>query len=361
VQSIYLSKKQIDDLVDEVWRDGYTIPDVDRIYGLRKLRLLLTITVEQTKNFPVLDIGKNFDDLLDEVERILNIIEDTASECNEENDGTGVDGELESLVEMADDLKACMEEFGDFDDSKFSKAQRNASDNIDLSITSEIWNVIGVLKGYDNYSNELGEKWNPNTTPASNNPALCTEIYNRAVNVALADWANPNERCSAITIALAITVSPDVVFVSDNIVEKGLPRFNVEYRGIRAYLSPGQGSKSFSSLPMLWEQDGNRMVQKITHLKNLAQTYDDHNNDVKAREFLGKFLPKTSSVTDKAAVLALSWAILQRLIVEDSCPGYAIDLSDNRKPIPYDFEYKSRDLDVWIGLRKDEIVSSHFP
>lgn len=168
--SIELSKEQIDDLVDEVWQDGYSKPYIGQIYGLRKLRAMLTMAIDQTKNFPskmrsnksnhFLDsppksLSQILNGILNEVDRVWGIIEDWAHPDDDKNEEID---ESELLNEMAENLEAWFTELDRIDNFEFSDPQLQDIDSICIALNSEKSDVLEALSGRYNYSDELGEK-----------------------------------------------------------------------------------------------------------------------------------------------------------------------------------------------------------
>jgi hypothetical protein len=124
-------------------------------------------------------------------------------------------------------------------------------------------------------------------------------LVDRLVALAAAPWADPNERCACVTIALALLVCPERVGVAPSEFAEA---DDLEYRNVRLALpraaSPAEGPFAFFD-------------PRAAHprLPNLRESYDDFENNVEAQELLG-YYPLCESPEARAALLTLVWICL---------------------------------------------------
>ena len=124
-------------------------------------------------------------------------------------------------------------------------------------------------------------------------------LVDRLVGLAAAPWADPNERCACVTIALALLVCPEKVGVAPSEFSEA---DDLEYRNVRLALpraaSPAEGPFAFFD-------------PRAAHprLPNLRESYDDFENNVEAQELLG-YYPFCEGTEARAALLTLAWICL---------------------------------------------------
>jgi len=138
---------------------------------------------------------------------------------------------------------------------------------------------------------------------------LAREVLDSCVQIFLSEWADPNQRCAAVTVALALIVDDQRVtmrprpFLEEVSVVMGDLRLDV----------PKVPKKETLLFPILRIVRGSA-TQKESYvlLDNLAVSYGDHERNLDAIRFLGKYWPQATDQKGKAAVLGLAWARLQR-------------------------------------------------
>jgi hypothetical protein len=178
----------------------------------------------------------------------------------------------------------------------------------------------GILIGIDFGPHELIFCVRTETAAPSaiQEPQMAADGLDRALVVALSDRADPNKRCAAVTIALALTVCPD--------------RVQLQPAGIVHDLTA-----RFESIELCFfgtsEEVDLRWGNAIKHrnacgaieyeqLPNLAEVYEDHTRNMDCLRDLREYFPIAHDQVSRAAVLGLAWARLQRLNVST---GYRID------------------------------------
>lgn len=228
----------------------------------------------------------------------------------------------ECLREVADCIESCLDDWPSMSEVSAALSTRRAErleqevESVWESVRATGYKAHGILIGADFGPNELlfGNYKESPLTSASESPAAANDALDRALTVALSAWADPNQRCAAITIALALTVSPDHVQVhqeeSDGDVTAKFERIEVDFR------------KNIEENSFLW---GNAIkhgdgfgTSRYESLPNLAEVYEDHTRNVKCLLDLQRYLPIARDKISKAAVLGLAWARLQRLEISES-------------------------------------------
>lgn len=180
------------------------------------------------------------------------------------------------------------------------------------------WKAHGILIGADFLPYELlsGERDDRNNEVnfASDVPVAAKDALDRALLVALSDWADPNQRCAAITIALALIVCPECTEIRE--WKKG-KRVTAKFDSIEVTFPWVIKESSF-----LWvhavKRGGVANESQYEWLPNLAETYEDHTRDKKCLQDLQGYFPRAKDRVSKASVLGLAWARLQRLDISES-------------------------------------------
>lgn len=150
-----------------------------------------------------------------------------------------------------------------------------------------------------------------------------TKLQNRQWSVqnfvAMSDWADPNQRCAAITIALALLVCPEQVSLSkprDSRASKAnvLAAF---YKTVEVQL-PQKGAKFTNGSFYVKRKGlgwGNDCPSPLV-LENLAVSYQDAERNKECLTHLRQYFDVNGSQVEKAAVLGLAWYKLQRRYME---------------------------------------------
>ena len=121
----------------------------------------------------------------------------------------------------------------------------------------------------------------------------------RLVQLASRPWLDPNERCAAVTVALALLVSPDQVSVA---ASEFAESDDLQYRNVKLSLprdaDPLRGGFEF----FVW-------AAARPPLPNLCERYADFENNLEAQELLG-YYPLCGTREARAALLTLAWICL---------------------------------------------------
>jgi hypothetical protein len=121
----------------------------------------------------------------------------------------------------------------------------------------------------------------------------------RLVQLASRPWLNPNERCAAVTVALALLVCPDEVSVA---ASEFAEADDLQYRNVKLSLprdaDPMRGGFEFFA----W-------AAARPPLPNLCERYADFENNLEAQELLG-YYPLCATREARAALLTLAWVCL---------------------------------------------------
>lgn len=121
----------------------------------------------------------------------------------------------------------------------------------------------------------------------------------RLVQLASRPWLNPNERCAAVTVALALLVCPDEVSIA---ASEFAEADDLQYRNVKLSLprdaDPLRGGFEF----FVW-------AAARPPLPNLCERYADFENNLEAQELLG-YYPLCGTREARAALLTLAWICL---------------------------------------------------
>lgn len=184
------------------------------------------------------------------------------------------------------------------------------------------------------------------------------QVLDQACDLASQDWLDPNERCAAVTIALALIVSPDEVTISEMIKYLG-GGWSTQYRNVQLHVPAdvSRASVVFSRL------------SPSPPLINLAEKYEDHHNNLHARDLLKRY--RLCSTPDQlAALLALAWVCLVRgyraldnvfVVRPSAAAGYIIRNSEVGASVRFNFaqtQVRGGGLDERAMLRGYAISSS---
>jgi hypothetical protein len=124
-------------------------------------------------------------------------------------------------------------------------------------------------------------------------------LVERLVQLASRPWLNPNERCAAATVALALLVCPDEVRVA---ASEFAEADDLQYRNVKLSLprdaDPLRGGFEFFA----W-------AAARPPLPNLCERYADFENNLEAQELLG-YYPLCATREARAALLTLVWICL---------------------------------------------------
>lgn len=228
----------------------------------------------------------------------------------------------ECLLEVAESLDSCLDDWPEVAlESPGVSARRQ--EEIEQEVES-VWErvrevgytVHGILIGADFGPAELlfREGGDFHAPFASEVPVVAQVALDRALALALSDWADPNKRCVAITIALALTVCPDRIEVRQG--ERG-EDVAVRFDCIKVKFPEAIGEGNFLWSNAVKCRDGSGAV-RYEWLPDLAETYSDHTKNVACLRDLRQYLPAAKDRIATAAVLGLAWARLQRIEVSNS-------------------------------------------
>ena len=155
--------------------------------------------------------------------------------------------------------------------------------------------------------------------PSSGSAEVAHEIAHaamqRALSIALSEWADPNQRCAAITIALAMLVSPKEVSLCKppRVQATKATEIEARYKGVEVFLP------KVSTVPpnsfFIDRTSGTpfaRPASRFARLENLAVTYGDSENNKECLAHLRTYFDPSSNSACQAAVLGIAWLILQR-------------------------------------------------
>lgn len=146
---------------------------------------------------------------------------------------------------------------------------------------------------------------------ADTQPATLNQILDLALQFSQSDWVDPNQRAAAITVALALMVCPQSVWFED---EPYFERIRVTYLSLNADFPIKVGfEESDLSVGRILRDECGRAFFRV--LPSLAETYQDHERNMEAKKFLVDYLPKAGTKRDRAALLGIAWAKLQRMKV----------------------------------------------
>ena len=201
-------------------------------------------------------------------------------------------------------------------------------------------------------------KFKKNFSPASAQPSVRDCIFDITSQIAQSCWADPNQRAAATTIALALLVCPQLVQVKYDAVFR---EFEATYLDVNVSVPKtfeqvstrshtGKGRFVFNIL-RAWKNEAGEYQWAL--LPDLAESYQDHIRNMKARKFLIENFPKSTSTRDRAAILGLAWAILQRLDVHEGLrvQGHAHN----------GWFWGSKELKVSVTISLNKVVWSEFP
>ena len=169
----------------------------------------------------------------------------------------------------------------------------------------------------------------------------------RALVIAKSSWADPNQRCAAVTAALAIVVCPDRVKISRWI--DGSIQVRFESLHVNLPRTPRAGMLIFSIISSVVDRNGSRHYFQF---KDLAESYDDHRQNMKCMKFLNSYCDMHLERTAMAAVLGLAWAYLQRRDISES---FAVGGDDGG------LHFKCDELGIGIRVKSDVIVGARYP
>ena len=162
----------------------------------------------------------------------------------------------------------------------------------------------------------LDEAKKPASGSAQSVPEIAQSAMERALSVALSEWADPNQRCAAITIAVALIVCPGDVNLSKQKAIKVSESKEIQacYRGVELLL-PKKGVETrlwfFLDRCSLGWATG-RASPAHLRLDDLAVSYLDAERNKKCLAHLREYLDVNGSQIAMAAVLGLAWLWLQR-------------------------------------------------
>jgi hypothetical protein len=179
--------------------------------------------------------------------------------------------------------------------------------------------------------------------------AVVREACDRALFVACSEQAEPNDRCAAITIALALTACPDHVSVRTDAGDDVI----ADYSGISVRFHKVGETCNISWDRRIASRDAPGVAQ-ADWLPDLAADDADHRRNAACLQDLKKYLPLARDSVARAAVLGLAWSQLQRLPVSSE---YRFSYTE-----PSDHTIECREIGVWIVIdEKDEIAGAHYP
>ena len=202
------------------------------------------------------------------------------------------------------------------------------------------------------------EALKPSNGNAQSLPEIAESAMQRALSVALSDWADPNQRCAAITIAIALIVCPEEVILSKR---KGIKVSVVKeveacYKGVEIIL-PRIGVEAKSWFFLNRTLGMGRASPAHLGLENLAVSYLDAERNKGCLAHLREYLDVNGDKIEMAAVLGLAWLLLQRRErsisqLLSSQEGYIMQCSDPALGI----RVKKKIEEAWYqGLRKPEV------
>lgn len=305
------------------------------------------------------EVNRQMDELRDAIEGYTNAQEDEASLGKNAMPAYSLAGLVEFARETADSLDSLLSYFEpDLENTETlseKKRQQLESelDDVQLEFTGVGWAVYNYLIG-SKFVHEWPDKIpsvEEKVRPSHVSSEKITMAYKRALCVAQSDWADPNQRCAAITIALALLIHPNQVLMTDSLPSKAI---DAKYGVIEVPLweTPSKTNFRFSIHVRTRSNSGAKHVW----LPDLAETYADHIRNVETKEFLDRMLPLTGGVDQvKAAVLGLAWAMLQR---ESISHRDVIATSDKRE---IGFHTFALDGSLCICVDKDTIAMAKYP
>lgn len=183
---------------------------------------------------------------------------------------------------------------------------------------------------------------------AVTHPRLAEKVLDRLLLAATLDCekTNPNERCAALTLILAILAEPAQVKLSP------WPYPRVEYGIVNVILFDDD-----EKCPFVWSNlvHVDKPGDSHAFLPDLAQSYRDQENNASAQKFLLAHLPLAAHPTAKAAVAGIAWAILQRKAV-----NYQVIVHDEENPSNGGW-HRVPDIGVALQTSGDMIMSAWYP
>ena len=161
----------------------------------------------------------------------------------------------------------------------------------------------------------LREAEKPSDGYANCVPEIAQSAMERALSVALSEWADPNQRCGAITIALALIVCPEQVRLQKprNATAFKAGHIVAIYESVQLLLSKvGVKAREWFFYDNRMGIDMGRETPCHLNLEDLAVSYADAERNKECLEHLKKYFDVNGNETEKAAVLGLAWLMLQR-------------------------------------------------
>lgn len=226
-----------------------------------------------------------------------------------------------NVEELAQSLEACLDDESLFEDVvKFLGGEPDGDADTDDWVleTAENFRLVcqRTLEFVRGSASTPGQpsKWTAEDNPSGiQQPKLLAEAIDRSLALVVSDRLDPNERCAAVTIALAGLVNPaGLQLVEDGLDGSLRATFGKLY--VRLLAADRGGGLSFSRVVPACS--GNKLVW----LDNLALTYDDHLRNIEARGHLARYLALAPDAPSKAGVLGIAWCILQRKEVRNVFP-----------------------------------------
>ena len=215
------------------------------------------------------------------------------------------------LVSVADKLKSVQK----------ANIQRPNKESLTATAAEVVYHdAIPVNSLFDVEINEATELLQEAIKPSSGNaqcvPEIAQSATERALSVALSDWADPNQRCAAITIALALIVCPEEVSLrkrKEDIWVRKAKEIEACYKGVDILLPlKGVEARSWFSLDRSFGSATGRASPDHSRLDNLAVSYLDAERNKNCLAHLREYFDVDGSQIEMAAVLGLAWLLLQR-------------------------------------------------
>jgi hypothetical protein len=187
----------------------------------------------------------------------------------------------------------------------------------------------------------------------------------RSMAVILSDWADPNERCAAITICLALLVSPESVALRSTFYQKDLVGIifpgkevvHASFQGIELDLPPVIDRRWFK-----WDRESYDIEKKCMRcFRNLAESYADSTKNARVIQHSREWLALARSGGEKAAVLAILWAELQGMAVSDSNKSGELVIDWRGATQKPDRRIEASEFGVRIKLNTERIISYEYP
>lgn len=278
--------------------------------------------------------GDGLDDLCEYVEEIENLVRELEVAIKDfdlkfggdsvEDDGGGSRDFHDLVVDLADQIETVADDWPERDE-EFDADEQVDPHRFNWLVQlarDEIYRAVHILQGADLAPDHSVQETLALANDGVPNAMRVRAAFERAVVVSQIDSIGPNERCAALTIAMASLACPERVRISIGFAVEDI---RARFEGIELTL-PEQvsGRVRISYLARSAQIDPDS--RSYLGCRCLATKGAASERNIAVAEFVRTYFPMAHTATAQAAVLGVAWAMLQGIPVEESFIVYDGDL-----------------------------------